>query len=265
MAPHDAGPVARPIPPILVCLLGGFRLLNDGKAVPLRPGGRARALLASLALAPHSGVPRDQLLATVWPGGDMALAGQSLNTLVYALHRSLGDALAGRPPITHDDGRYRLNAEDGVEVDIVRFDAAVDDGDRRARAGDRAGAIDSYRGALHLYEGDLEIGSDVQFVLERERLRARYLSIRSRLADHQFADQDYASALVSALDLLSHDPCREDAHRMAMRCYVRLGERAQALRQYRVCESILAAEFEARPEIATSELFDLVRLEPADV
>ena len=99
-----------------------------------------------------------------------------------------------------------------------------------------------------LYEGDLVIASDVRHVLERERLRARYLSVRARLADHHFAVGDYASALRNALDLLAHDPCREDAHRMTMRCYVRRGERAPALRQYRVCREILALEFDVSPE-----------------
>jgi DNA-binding SARP family transcriptional activator len=72
-------------------------------------------------------------------------------------------------------------------------------------------------------------------------------------------------ALLHALDLLRHDPCREDAHRMAMRCYVRQGERAQALRQYRLCREVLAIEFEAAPEPATESLYELVRLDPARI
>jgi DNA-binding SARP family transcriptional activator len=65
--------------------------------------------------------------------------------------------------------------------------------------------------------------------------------------------------------LLVHDPCREDAHRLAMRCYVRRGERAQAVQQYRLCEQILRAELDARPEHATMALFDQVRLNPDSV
>ncbi|HET7380215.1 MAG TPA: bacterial transcriptional activator domain-containing protein, partial [Gaiellales bacterium] len=61
------------------------------------------------------------------------------------------------------------------------------------------------------------------------------------------------------------DPCREDGHRTAMRCYVRRGERAQALRQYQMCEVILREEFNATPEPATRALFDKVRLAPEDI
>jgi DNA-binding SARP family transcriptional activator len=62
--------------------------------------------------------------------------------------------------------------------------------------------------------------------------------------------------------MLASDPCREDAHRLVMRCYVRLGERAQALRQYQLCKQILRAEYDVAPEDATTALYDRVRLEP---
>ena len=62
--------------------------------------------------------------------------------------------------------------------------------------------------------------------------------------------------------LLGVDPCREDAHRMTMRAYVRLGARAQALRQYNICRLVLAEEFDATPEPATEQLFQLVRTDP---
>jgi DNA-binding SARP family transcriptional activator len=250
---------------VLVCLLGGFRLMKAGMPISLRAGGKGEQLIVGLALTPTEGVARDELLGSIWPAGDLGLAQRSLNTLVYSLHRLLGDALAGRPPVIWRNGRYRLNTDDGVVVDVAEFDAAVDMGDRLSRAGEPTGALDSWTHAVELYAGDLAVGSDVQHVLERERLRARFLSIHARLADHHLAGGDYARTLVHALAVLAHDPCREDAHRIAMRCYVRLGQRAQALRQYRICRELLAAEFEAVPEPATDELYRIIRLEPERV
>jgi DNA-binding SARP family transcriptional activator len=257
--------LARAAPPVLICLLGSFRVVKTGRLVSLKPGGKAQSLLANLALQAHLGLPREALLAMLWPSSDYALASQSLNTLVYSLHRMLGDALGGRGPVLHSDGLYRLNAEDGVAVDIAAFDAAVDDGDRAVRAGDADSAFASYRGATALYQGDLILDSEVRHVVERERLRARYLAIRARLVDHRFREGDFAGALSGALELLVEDPCREDAHRLVMRCYNRLGHRAQALRQYRTCREILAAEFDAVPEPATDELYELLRREPSSV
>jgi DNA-binding SARP family transcriptional activator len=67
-----------------------------------------------------------------------------------------------------------------------------------------------------------------------------------------------------ALRLLGHDPCREDTHRLAMHCYVRVGARAQAVRQYEVCEHILART-RSPPEPSTENLYELIRLNPAAV
>jgi DNA-binding SARP family transcriptional activator len=253
------------IAPVLVCLLGSFRVVKAGSPITLRAGGKAEQFIGAIALRPRDGVGREELLGLVWPSSDPSLASQSLNTLVYSVNRSLGDALNGRPPVVRRDGRYHLNADAGVAVDVRAFDTAVETGDRLAREGDRHGAIQSYDGAAALYEGDLVIGSDVRQLLERERLRARYLWILARLADHHFAAGEYGGALTNALDLLAHDPCREDAHRMAMRCYVRRGERAQAMRQYAVCREVLALEFEVTPEPGTEALFELIRFDPAKV
>jgi hypothetical protein len=47
-----------------------------------------------------------------------------------------------------------------------------------------------------------------------------------------------------------------------MRVHVRRDERAQALRQYQVCEHVLRREFDAMPEALTCELFDQIRAGP---
>ena len=249
-------------PRIQVCLLGAFRILKDGLPVSVRAGGKVERLVGSLALREREGVGRDELLGLVWPDRESELAGQSLNTLIYSLHRSLSDVLSGNPPVLHQAGRYRLNTEHGVAIDVAQFDIAVDAGDRLTRSGDRSGAIQAYLDAIDLYGGDLAVGSSIQHLLERERLRARFLSVFARLADVHFADGDYDRTLSRALELLAYDPCREDAHRMAMRCYVRLGQRAQALRQYRICQQVLAIEFDVAPEEATVELYRLIREDP---
>ena len=100
------------------------------------------------------------------------------------------------------------------------------------RAGDLVGAATSYRQSVSLYRGDLAVKTDVGSVLERERLRACFLSLLAYLADERYRAGEYGACLDRAWRLLGHDPCREDAHRVVMRCYVRRGERAAALRRY---------------------------------
>ena len=247
---------------VFICLLGQFRIFKEGVPIAVRPGGKVEQLIVSLALHVRQGVPREQLLEEVWPSSDIALAGQSLNSLAYWLNHKLRDALAGRRPIIRQGGRYLLNIGGGLKIDVIEFEAAVETGNRLGSGGDFHGAIEAYDGALGLYAGDLAAGSDVRHLIERERLRARFLSTLGRLSDRYFAIGEYQLSLENALALLSADPCREDAHRMAMRSYVRCGERAQALRQYQVCREILAMEFDAVPEPSTDALFELIRRSP---
>jgi DNA-binding SARP family transcriptional activator len=256
---------SRPGASVLICLLGGFRLLKRGTPLPVRPGGRTEALLATLALAPAHGIRRDELVEQLWPATEPQLGIQALRTLAYSLHQSLGDALGGMGPIINTDGRYRLNAEAGVDTDVERFDSVVDTAERLARSGAVDDAVRRYRDAVGMYQGDLVVGSEIRHLLERERLRTRFIAARTRLAEYHVARQEHDEALANVLEILRHDPFREDAHRLAMRCYVLLGQRAQALRQYRICRDVLQAEFEAPPERATDELYETIRLDPTRI
>jgi DNA-binding SARP family transcriptional activator len=246
-------------PPVEISLLGGFRVLKHQQVVGLRPGGKAEAVLSVLALRNSHSVSRETLLEGVWPNADPHLASQSLNSLAYSLHRLLGDAIGGAAVLVHEDGTYRLNREAGVSVDVDAFLSLVRAGDRYAAISDQPGVAESYARAVDLYRGDLNVGVTVQYVIERERLRATCLTLLARLADYHYAGGNLTISLEYATRLLSMDPCREDAHRMVMQCHVRRGERAQALRQFRVCERILRLEFDAAPEQATRALFDRIR------
>jgi DNA-binding SARP family transcriptional activator len=250
--------------PLLICVLGTFRVLQAGRPVAVH-GGKTEALLCQLALRYAEGVPRATLLETLWPDSDAALAGEALRSRVNSLHTLLGAGLGGAAPVLHRDGGLRLNAAAGVGVDVARFDVLAASGDQQMRAGQVAQAAAAYQNAAAFYPGDLCVAQDLYAVVERERLRARYLSLLASLAACAHDAGDDAACLGYAQRVLAHDPCREDAHRLVMRCHVWRGERAQALHQYRVCVDILRAAFETTPEPATVALFDQVRHDPSSV
>ena len=250
---------------VLVCLLGSFRLLRHGHPFDLFVAGKAMTLLSSLALHLESGVPREALLATLWPEQDAAQSTASLNSLVYTLQRRLRDESHDATAVLYANGTYYLNREAGYGTDIARFDALITRGNLLASTGKESDALVNYGLAVELYRGDLCTGTDIYAVIERERLRANFLTVLAWLADQAYRKEDYAAALDHALRLLACDPCREDAHRVVMRARVRRGERAQALRQYRLCEHVLRREFDASPEALTTELFERVRIDPATI
>ncbi len=251
--------------PIFICLLGRFRVLKAGQIMTVCAAGKAESLLCCLALRSGYAAPRDFLLDTLWPNSELTLAGQSLSSLVHRMHTLLGDGIGGAAPVVCANGHYLLNVEAGIGVDVACFETLATAGEQHAHGNDRSAAAAAYERALSLYRGDLCIASDAHAVIESERLRAIYLSILARLADYYYDQRDYAACLTHAQRLLSNDSCREEAHRMVMRCYVRRGERAQAFRQFRLCEKILRAEFDAAPEPATQSLFNQTRLDPASI
>jgi DNA-binding SARP family transcriptional activator len=262
-------PMPRPRPPVqndqvLVCLLGGFRLLRFGQQLEVLISGKALTLLSSLALHLETGVTRDVLLDLLWPEQDSEQSAVSLHSLIYSLHRRLRDDLQDASAVVYNNGSYLLNRGAGISTDIARFDAMVGEGNRLAEAKcDEAAG--HYEHALALYRGDLSVGTDIYTVIERERLRANFLTILAWLADRSYREADYSSALEHASRLLANDPCREDAHRVVMRAHVHRGERAQALRQYHLCEQVLRREFDIAPETATTTLFDRIRGAPETI
>lgn len=256
---------ALPTPRVTVCLLGGFRLLKLDSPVAVRPGGKMEALLSRLALQEHNRAPREWLLDAMWPGSDPVRASQALNSLVHAARKLLEDALDGGAPVVCAGGSYELNLPAGVSVDVAEFDERAGRAEHGFRHGDVAGALGWSLTAIEVYRGDLRAVEGVRGLVEHERLRARYLSLLGMVADHYFRATHYRTALEYALRLLGHDSCREDAHRLVMRCHVRLGERAQAFRQYHTCRRMLADEFGVRPEPLTESLFEQVRTSPGAV
>lgn len=250
--------------PIFICVLGTFRVLRAGQSIPLH-GEKSEALLSQLALHYADGVPRSALLHALWPESEAELAGEALYSRIRSLHKLLGAALDGHAPVVRVDGCYRLNAPAGVSVDVACFDTFATTGDQQARAGHAAEAVALYEQAIRYYQGDLSVQADLHALVERERLRARYLTLLAAVATYACEMRDHAKCLAYAQRLLSHDSCREDAHRLVMRCHVRQGERAQALHQFRVCEEILHRAFNTTPEPETAALFELVRGNPGSV
>ena len=245
--------------PLMICLLGNFRLLMAGALVPMRASGKNEALLVHLALQASRRISGERLIQVLWPDSDLERGRNSLRNLVHHLNKLLGSALQGASPVLHEEGYYRLNVEAGIGVDVTCFDELVIRGDQQMQVGNRAAALLSYRRAAELYRDDLGVAIDVQTVMERERLRACYLTLMAQLAEQHYRAGEYGMAQECLWRLLARDPYREDAHRLVMRCYVRRGERAAALHQYQVCTDLLRAEFGAAPEATTVALFEQIR------
>jgi DNA-binding SARP family transcriptional activator len=257
MAQHDH------LAPVMVSLLGAFDLAAKEARASIG-GGKVESLVTHLALARRRPVQRADLIDRLWPGHDPALAGLSLNNLVYQLNKSAKPLIARMPLIVHDSGSYYLNTGQDIGVDVTYFEIWSARGQQLVSGGALDQGIAVCERALALYRGHLVGDSDIQTVIERESLRATFLDLLATLADCHIGS-DPARALTYIQRLLTHDPCREDAHRLAMRCYMGQHARTKALRQFQLCGQALRIEFDAEPEQETIALYNQIRLDPASV
>src|SRR4051794_9079643 len=67
--------------PVMICLLGNFRLLMGGALVPTRASGKSEALLAHLALGSSHRISGERLVELLWPESDLERGRNSLRNL----------------------------------------------------------------------------------------------------------------------------------------------------------------------------------------
>ena len=93
----------------------------------------------------------------------------------------------------------------------------------------------------------------------RESLRIELVNALDRLSRLELADRRIDDCIATAHRMLGVNPCREDAHRLLMRCYAAQGRIYQALRQYEFCSRVLGATVDACPAPDTTRLYRAIR------
>ncbi len=205
---------------------------------PVELPAKAVALLAYLAGAPGP-VPRDRILGLLWGESAEDAARKNLRNTLWTIGRALGDGV-----VRTEGDRLALN--EAVWVD--------------SRGWPPANA--SPEAALELYRGPFLDGLTINeapeyelwLMMERERLAQSFLrATGAALRLHQ-ARGAWRDVLVVARRGLAQDSLHEPFYRALMEAHARLGERAEALRQYDTLRSLLERELGVEPLPETEAL-----------
>lgn len=193
------------------------------------------ALLALLAASGERGLSRDQIVGCLWPEAESASARHSLEQLLHALRRSLGDSVfSGVNPIA-------LNGE-VVRSDVAEFDRAF------ARE-DYATAVELYRGAfLNGFYLDSAREFERWVESERARLARRYVDALARLAERAERGGDVHAAVEWRKRIAASDPLSSRHALQYMRALTASGDRGAALAHARVHEQLVRQELETDPD-----------------
>jgi DNA-binding SARP family transcriptional activator len=255
---HISGKAGTAIP-MAVHMLGAFSMTIGDLIVKL-PVSRGLSIFKYLLLHHKQSMPREVLMDIFWPDAEPEAARNNLNVALYNLRRALR-TFTDLPVILFENGTYGLAPNLQVWLDLEEFERCVKTGQELEARDQLTASTTEYEAALSLYQGDFleQTPYEEWTVLERERLRIAYLDTLDRLSQIYFNQKRYAACITICQLTLSHDPCREDAHRLLMRCYNRQRQHYLALRQYQICVEALRAELEVDPAPETRQLYEQIR------
>jgi DNA-binding SARP family transcriptional activator len=217
-------------------LLDAFELECDGAPVDLPMS--ARRVVAFVAIQDRP-VRRAYVAGSLWLDSSEEHAHANLRSALWRLHRSGVGVVEPRGQL--------LALGSDVVVDLREAERLA----RLALAGDLAG-VELAPSAL---AGDLlPDWYDDWIVFERERFRQVRLAALDALCERLTRAGRLRDALDVGLAAVAGEPLRESAHRAVIRVHLAEGNLAEAIRQYRLCRSLLADQLGIEPSQRMHEL-----------
>jgi TolB-like protein/DNA-binding SARP family transcriptional activator len=230
-------------------LFGGIVLEGPTGAVTGRAAQKQRlGLLALLAAAPGRTLTRDRLMGSLWPERETEQARHLLSVAVYELRKALGDVIETR-------------GDDVVLSRVVLTD--LDRLEQARTAGDHAAAVAVVTGPF-LDGFYLRAGEEFERWVadQRDRQARLHAADLERLADMHEARAEWVAAVGAWRRLAAVDPYSGRIALRLMNALERAGDRAAALRQARVHETLLREEFGAEPDPEIVTFAERLRTEP---
>ncbi len=212
--------------------MGALEVELNGAVIASPASQRPWAVFAYLVLAGRP-VTRGELATKFWPDVLDQSARASLRSVLWSLRRELGDALVV------DRDRVALSTD---WVDVEELERLPDEQ------------------ALALCRGDLLEGVEDEWAIAaRERHRARVVALLERLASDCERRGETREAIEWTRRQLERDPFDEESHRRLIVRLAAYGDRAGALRTYRMLAERLRRELGVSPSAATRELIEQLR------
>jgi len=236
--PHQSAQL-EPANQFRLYFLGTFRIERNGQPFRLTTHKHI-ALLAYLVLFPRAH-PREKLATLFWGDSTDEQARLSLRVALSTLRKELDDDLflANRDTV-------QLNPAVPIWVDAREIE----------RLENRDSKISDLQSRIPLYVGDFLADFYDDWILpERERLQTCYLDAMLRLIQQARSEGQYTRAIEFAKQVLATDCANEKAYQHLIFCYLALGDRTAAFKQYQECKRALYDELKVAPSAETTALF----------
>jgi PAS domain S-box-containing protein len=246
-----------------VYCLGSLRVCSPSKQIQQWQSQRAKSIFEFLISKRKSPIIKDKLMEALWPDYNARAAANNLKTSIHDLRQTLAPLFEGSdfPCVLFSNDAYFINPEIDLTIDAEDFEKLWTTGKKLEKEGKTGEAISSFEAAEALYQGDYLQDElyDEWIVPRRESLKDIFLLILNKLADHSMHTSDYETCINYCHKILNMDNCREDAYRLLMCCYSRLGRRNKAVHWYETCLKTLNDEFNNAPSDETNHLYSRVK------
>ncbi len=241
-------------------LFGRLEVSRTPEILSVFPTRKSRSLFAFLVLHPDRLVPREVLANIFWKDRPEGAARKCLRTELWRIRGVLDAVGAGSELLTIQHDSVGFHRSDDVWIDVFDFEDRLMTLAASTAPESRGLEARSLEEAIALYRGDLLEGLYDDWCMEfRERLRGLFLSALGRLMKVHLATGNWPQVCSLGKQILEYDPLDECIHRDLMRANWEMGNRAAALRQFKVCKEVLARELEIDPMPETLDLMQRIK------
>jgi DNA-binding SARP family transcriptional activator len=233
------------------CIDSGRRLV-DGF-----PGVQGRVVFTMLALDHERVLSRDEIAEELWQEVRPRAWDSAVRAIVSKLRGLLDlSGLDGSRALTGAFGYYQFHLPPGTWLDLEAAADAVHRAESFLRTDRAPDACGWALAARAIARRPLLPGAEGPWVT-RTRAKLREVNVRALecLAGIWISHGDLSLAVSDAQEAVALEPFRETAHRLLMRAHQAAGNRAEALRAYERCRTLLAEELGVGPASETYALF----------
>jgi len=223
------------------------------------PGRQGRVALALLVAERDRPVTRDELAEELWTGDPPPAWEKGVMAVISKLRAALRRAGLADDALTTAFGCYQLRLPTDTWVDIEAAADAVHRAESALASGDPRGAYPWSAVGYFVGRRPFLAGEDGPWV-RRKRIQLREINLRALdcTVECAAANGELAEAIQAAEDALAIEPFRETTYQRLMRVHSSAGNRAEALRTYQRCRTVLAEELGVPPSPATDAVYTTI-------
>jgi len=229
-------------PSLYIQLLNGLKIYDQGRQeTPIKLRSPKTEELFAFLICKRT-VSREEIVETLWGDLETEKALKNLNSTLYYIRQAIDADKFGNVIQT---GRTEIRVEDnGVYCDLYEFEKLL----KEIRSvPERADKLLKQAGAL--YTGELLNGKAFEWAIPiRRRLEQQYIELLEATGRRRLANNRPLDTLRDFGVILQLDPLREDIHYEVIRLHIELGNKNEALRQYRLLEKLLQLELGMKPD-----------------